>query len=104
MKDTGAERRNYARQRTHLPAEIRSGAVLLHGVAEYLAFGGLFVRTSRTLPTNTLIEIQLDFPGQITPFRGSGKVVWVQKNQTMGIQFVDLQASERLKLEQFLVS
>jgi hypothetical protein len=27
--NTGAERRNYARQRTHLPAEIHSGLVLV---------------------------------------------------------------------------
>ena len=104
MLDTGGERRNYARQRTHLPAEIQSGLVQAQGTVEHLAFGGMFVRASRTLLPNTLIKIRLDLPGQISPFFGSGRVVWVQKNQGMGIQFIDLPVAECLKLEQFLVS
>ncbi len=104
MKDTGAERRNYARQRTHLPAEIQSGLVLVHGTVEHLAFGSLFVQASRTLLPNTLLKIKLDLPGQVSPFCGSGRVVWVQKNQGMGIQFIDLPVAKCLKLEQFLVS
>ncbi len=104
MKDTGEERRNFARQRTHLSAEVRSGVICEKGNAEYLAFGGTFICVSRTFLPNTIIEVKLDLPRQPTPFCGSARVVWVQKNQAMGLEFLDLPMSERLKLEQFLVS
>ncbi len=104
MKDTGAERRNFAREQTDLPVSIRSGMRQIQAKIEYLGFGGAFVSTSRTLLVDSVVELVMDLPSQPVSFRGPARVVWVHKNKAMGLQFLDLPSSERLKLEQFLVS
>jgi Tfp pilus assembly protein PilZ len=104
MRDTGAERRNYARERTDLPVAIRSGMVQIQAKITYLGFGGAFVNTSKTFLADSVVELEMDLPGQPVSFHGPARVVWVHKNRAMGLQFLDLPPAERLKLEQFLVS
>jgi Tfp pilus assembly protein PilZ len=104
MIDNGAERRNFARERTDLPVTIRSGMRQVQAKVEYLGFGGAFVSVSKTFLANSVVELQIDLPDQPVSFRGSARVVWVHKNKAMGLQFLDLPSGERLKLEQFLLS
>jgi hypothetical protein len=102
-KDTGAERRNFARERTHIEVEIWKDFKRAKGVVEYLSFGGAFVSIHSPFLTDSLVNIRFDIPGQYLAFEGQAKVVWVQKDRAMGIQFVDLATAERTKLEQILV-
>lgn len=104
MKDTGAERRNFARERTHIDVEILKDFKRFKGVIEYVSFGGAFVSLSKTFLPDSTLEVQFDVPGEIAPFKGNAKVVWVKKDKAIGIEFVDLPASEKLKLEKFLMS
>ena len=103
MKDTGEERRNFARERTEIRVEIKKDMKNVPGTIEYLSFGGAFISVPRTFLRDSLIEIKFDIPGELQPFRGSAKVVWVQKDKAMGIQFRDLPSSEKVKLEKFLI-
>jgi hypothetical protein len=48
MIDNGAERRNFARERTNLPVTVRSGMRQVKAKVEYLGFGGAFVSVSKT--------------------------------------------------------
>ncbi|MCI0420307.1 MAG: PilZ domain-containing protein [Acidobacteria bacterium] len=104
MTDTGAERRNFARERTRVEVEIVKDFKHVKGVMEYVSFGGAFVSLSKTFLQDSTLEIQFDVPGEYTPFKGNAKVVWVKKDKAMGIQFVDLPASEKLKLEKLLLA
>lgn len=101
-KDTGAERRNFARERTHIEVEVWKDFRRTKGVVEYLSFGGAFVSLHSPFLTDSLVNIRFDIPGQYLAFEGQAKVVWVQKDRAMGIQFVDLATTERSKLEQIL--
>ena len=102
LKDTGAERRNYARERTNIEVEISKDFKHASGMMEYLSFGGALVSLSKPFIKDTLVQIKFDIPGELSSFRGKAKVVWVQKDRAMGIQFVDLSSSERVKLERLL--
>jgi hypothetical protein len=103
VKDTGAERRNFARERIHLEVEIWKDFKRAKGVLEYLSFGGAFVSVQKTFLADSLLNIRFDIPGHHLAFEGKAKVVWVRKDSAMGIQFVDLASTERTKLEQILV-
>ncbi len=103
MKDTGAERRNFAREQTQIPVEIRKDAKHVPGTIEYLSFGGAFISVPRTFLRDSLIQIKFDIPGELHYFQGTAKVVWVKKDKAMGVQFLDLPPSERRKLEKFLI-
>lgn len=102
MKDTGAERRNFARERTHIEVEVSRDFKNLKGTMEYVSFGGAFISLPKTFQRESIIQVKFEIPGEYSPFQGTAKVVWVQKDKAMGIQFLDLPESERLKLERLL--
>jgi hypothetical protein len=104
MKDTGAERRNFARERTRIEVEISKDFKQIDGIMEYVSFGGAFISVSKTFHKDSIIQIRFDVPGEYTAFHGNAKVVWVKKDKAMGIQFLDLAESERLKLEKLLLA
>ncbi len=105
MKDTGAERRNFARERTHIEVEILKDLKRIKGIMEYVSFGGAFISLTQNLPPGQHSwKSSLKSPVSIAPFKGNAKVVWVKKDKAIGIEFVDLPDSEKLKLEKFLMS
>ena len=104
MTDTGAERRNFARERTHIEVEILKDLKRLKGIMEYVSFGGAVISLPKTFLPDSSLEIQFEVPGEYAPFKGNAKVVWVKKDKAIGIEFVDLPESEKLKLEKFLMS
>ena len=104
MTDTGAERRYFARERTHIEVEILKDLKRLKGIMEYVSFGGAFISLPKTFLPDSSLEIQFEVPGEYAPFKGNAKVVWVKKDKAIGIEFVDLPESEKLKLEKFLMS
>ena len=104
MTDTGAERRNFARERTHIEVELLKDLRRIKGIMEYVSFGGAFISLSKTFLPDSTLEVQFEVPGEYAPFKGSAKVVWVKKDKAIGIEFVDLPDSEKLKLEKFLMS
>ena len=102
MNDTGAERRNFARERTHIEVEISKDFKQLKGIMEYVSFGGAFVSLPKTFQKDSIIQIEFDVPGEYSSFHGNAKVVWVQKDKAMGLQFHDLPDPQKLKLEKLL--
>lgn len=104
MKDTGAERRNHARERTQIEVRLSKDFKQTKGTMEYVSFGGAFISLPRTFIKDSVLQIKFDLPGEYTSFQATAKVVWVKKDKAMGIQFVDVPASEKLKLEKLLSS
>ena len=104
MTDSGAERRNFARERTHIEVELLKDFKRSKGIMEYVSFGGALVSLPKTFLPDSTLEVQFEVPGEYSPFKGNAKVVWVKKDKAIGIEFVDLPDSERLKLEKFLMS
>jgi hypothetical protein len=103
MRDTGAERRNFARKRTHIEVEVSQDFRHRKGTMEYVSFGGAFVSLGKTPEKDSFIQVKFDIPGELASFQAKARVVWVQKDKAMGIQFLDLSESEKLKLEKLLI-
>jgi PilZ domain len=104
MKDTGEERRNFARERTHIEVEVSNEVKHTPGLMEYVSFGGALISLPKPFQKDSIVQIAFSIPGEYVSFQGSAKVVWVQKDRAMGIQFLSLPDSERLKLERLLLA
>jgi Tfp pilus assembly protein PilZ len=103
MRDTGEERRNFVRERTHIEVEVVKDFKHSKAIMEYISFGGAFVSLPKTFPKDSVIKITFDIPGEYSPFQADAKVVWVHKDKAMGVEFFNLPESEKLKLEKFLI-
>lgn len=71
---------------------------------------GMFVRTAQVFPVGEEILVRFNLPGVAHPFKAVGRVMWSSPTDTpqglpagMGVQFQDLEASEQVTVEEFVV-
>jgi uncharacterized protein (TIGR02266 family) len=71
---------------------------------------GMFLRTTQVFPMGEDLLIRFNLPGIAHPFKAVGRVVWSSPTDTpqglpagMGVQFLDLEASEQVTVEEFVV-
>jgi CRP/FNR family cyclic AMP-dependent transcriptional regulator len=77
-----------------------------------LAKGGLFVRTKKVLPVDTLLNLELTLPKTDRAVRTTGKVVWTRAENMssdkmppgMGIQFVDIDPEDEKLLKNYMAA
>src|SRR5437764_1274511 len=97
------EKRKNARAPVHAQALVdyanveREKATLIE-----LAADGMAVSFGKKLPPTSKVYFQFTLPGQKSPVRLSGQVVWQEWNGRAGVQFVDVPKSSRRLLDDFL--
>ena len=71
---------------------------------------GMFLRTTEVYPVGEDILVRFNLPGIAHPFKAIGRVLWSSATDTpqglpagMGVQFADLEASEQVAIEEFVV-
>lgn len=77
-----------------------------------LAKGGLFVRTKKVLPVDTLLNLELTLPKTDRAVHTTGKVVWTRAENMssdkmppgMGIQFVDIDPEDERLLKNYMAA
>jgi CRP/FNR family cyclic AMP-dependent transcriptional regulator len=77
-----------------------------------LAKGGLFVRTKKVLPVDTLLNLELTLPKTDRAVRTTAKVVWTRAENMssdkmppgMGIQFVDIDPEDERLLKNYMAA
>ena len=77
-----------------------------------LAKGGLFVRTKKVLPVDTLLNLELTLPKTDRTVHTTGKVVWTRAENMssdkmppgMGIQFVDIDPEDERLLKNYMAA
>lgn len=67
-----------------------------------LAADGMSVLFGKKLPPTSKVYFQFNLPGQRSPIRLSGQVVWQEWNGRAGVQFLDVPRSSRRMLDEFL--
>ena len=75
-----------------------------------LAKGGLFVKTNKVLPVDTLLNLELTLPKADRAVHTTGKVIWNRAENTssekmppgMGIQFVDIDPEDERLLKNYM--
>lgn len=69
-----------------------------------LAADGMAVSFGKKLPPTSKVYFQFTLPGQKSPIRLSGQVVWQEWNGRAGVQFADVPRSSRRLLDEFLAA
>ena len=69
-----------------------------------LAADGMAVSFGKKLPPTSKVYFEFTLPGQKSPIRLSGQVVWQEWNGRAGVQFADVPRSSRRLLDEFLAA
>ena len=77
-----------------------------------LANGGLFIRTAKSMPVDTLLNLEFNLPDSKNVIRTTGKVVWTRSQDMstekmppgIGTEFVDMNPEDRELLKRYLAS
>jgi hypothetical protein len=101
------EQRRTPRIRVDLPARYRSEVVSLDGRVGDLSQDGLFF-ASHLLDdaAGAEVALEVDLPDSNEPLRILGEIRWIDdgpQNPGMGIRFLNVAVSERLRLANFVI-
>ena len=77
-----------------------------------LAKGGLFVKTMKILPVDTLLNVEFSLPNRNQMIHTTGKVVWTRSKDKssekmppgMGIQFVDIDPEDERLIKNYMAA
>lgn len=77
-----------------------------------LAKGGLFVKTGKVLPVDTLLNVEFTLPDSNHVIHTTGKVVWTRSKKKssdkippgMGIQFIDINPEDEKLVKKYIES
>ena len=77
-----------------------------------LAKGGLFVKTGKIFPVDTLLNVEFSLPNSNQVIHTTGKVVWTRSKDKssekippgMGIQFIDINPEDEKLLKKYIES
>jgi CheY-like chemotaxis protein len=97
------DKRGKARAAIHTQATIDyAGGEQEKATLVDLSEDGMAVNFGKKLPASSKVYFQFQLPGQTTPVRLSGNVVWQDWNGRAGIQFVDVPKASRKSLHEWL--
>ena len=108
-KDATRNARRSARVHHELAVAYRSVGGFLSDWATNISRGGIFINTRHPLAVGTVVKLIIQLPGTAFPFDVVGRVTrvdpWegeVSVAPGMGIEFTDMDASKRDRLEAFV--
>lgn len=97
------DKRGKARAAVHTHATIDyAGGEQEKATLVDLSEDGMAVNFGKKLPSASKVYFQFQLPGQTTPVRLSGNVMWQDWNGRAGIQFVDVPKASRKVLQEWL--
>jgi uncharacterized protein (TIGR02266 family) len=110
MSKEGRERRRSNRVPVEIQIQYETADGFFQDYIRNLSLGGIFIETSKPLPTNTKLKVQFSLPEISDPIVADGVVVHTLRlGQTqnpsvsgMGIRFSELEPSSRQILESYL--
>jgi len=101
--EISSERRAHARQDVRLEALERTEAGFYFQRTRNLSMGGAFLEGTLPHPAGTRVSLELQLPGDTAALDVDGEVVEAPDGGVgMGIRFVDLSATQRLRLTEIL--
>jgi len=105
-----APRRKEERKRVNIKISFRKASDFFKAYIANLDSGGLFIRTTKSLPIDTLLDLEFNLPNTKKVIRTPGKVVWARSQDMstenmppgMGAEFVDMNPEDRKLVERYL--
>lgn len=101
-KRTEVELRRHRRVPLGVPIECRCGPKLISGRAENISAGGLLVRAEQTFPWDEEVSVTFVLPGSTEALQVRTRVAHVVPDAFMGLEFFELSAPARERIEQYL--
>jgi hypothetical protein len=99
MLEQANERRNHARIAASLSAHFGINSINFSGIVDSLSFGGARISSPQIFQPGTNLKLQIKTPRDAEPIEASACVAWADDKKMMGVQFVNLQTKEVVKLE-----
>lgn len=97
------EKRGKMRVALHAPATIAyAGAENLSATLLDLSEEGLSLQSDRRLPSRCKVYFQFNLPGDKSPVRLSGEVVWQDATGRVGVRFADVPQTSRRSLHEWI--
>jgi uncharacterized protein (TIGR02266 family) len=107
---SASNRRVFDRVICKVDVTLESESTFYNGFTENISLGGLFIATYDTRPLGQKVSLHFTIPGKDEPIEVEGEIRWVREYNDMtpdiipgmGIQFVDLEESDRMDIEAFV--
>jgi len=107
-----APRRSEERARARIRISFRTAGDFFRAYISNLANGGLFIKTTKTLPVGTLLDLEFNLPNTKKVINTTGKVVWTRSQDMstektppgMGTEFIDMDPEDKRLLKNYIPS
>jgi CRP/FNR family cyclic AMP-dependent transcriptional regulator len=105
-----APRRSEERARARIT--FKTASDFFRAYISNLADGGLFIKTTKTLPVGNLLDLEFNLPDTKKVINTTGKVVWTRsqdmstekKPSGMGTEFIDMDPEDKRLLKNYIAS
>jgi len=105
-------RRTEERTGTKIRITFKSASDFFRAYIGNLATGGLFIKTTQTVPPGTIINLEFNLPGSDHFIQVNGKVIWARSKEEsderkpsgLGIQFVDMSPEDSKLLKSYIAT
>ncbi|NVM24925.1 MAG: TIGR02266 family protein [Desulfobacterales bacterium] len=103
-------RRSEERVRMKIRISFKKAGDLFRAYIGNLDSGGLFIKTTKSLPVDTLLNLEFNLPNTNRVIRTPGRVVWTRSQEMstekmppgMGTEFVDMNPEDKTLLKKYL--
>lgn len=103
-------RRKEERKRVNIRISFKKASDFFRSFIGDLDSGGLFIKTTKSLPVDTLLDLEFNLPGTSKAIRTQGRVVWTRSQDMstermpagMGTEFTDMSPEDRKILGKYL--
>lgn len=103
-------RRKEERAKVKIRISFKKASDFFRAYIGDLDSGGLFIKTTKSLPVNALLDLEFNLPNTQKVIRTTGRVVWTRSQDIstekmppgMGTEFVDMNPEDRKVLGKYL--
>ena len=103
-------RRKEERAKVKIRISFKKAGDFLRAYIGDLDSGGLFIKTTKSLPVNALLDLEFNLPNTQKVIRTTGRIVWTRSQDIstekmpagMGTEFVDMNPEDREVLGKYL--
>jgi len=103
-------RRKGERAKAKIKISFKKTSDFLRAYIGDLDSGGLFIKTTKSLPVNALLDLEFNLPNTQKVIRTPGRVIWTRPQDSstekmppgMGTEFIDMNPEDRKILGKYL--
>ena len=103
-------RRKEERAKVKIRISFKKASDFFRAYIGDLDSGGLFIKTTKSLPVDTLLDLEFNLPNTKKVIRTTGRIIWTRSQDMstekmhpgMGTEFIDMNPEDRKVLKEYL--